>query len=77
MRADVIGRRAKHSHRVHLLAGKMRHLLAHGGFGLLEGQHAELLENILAVGKAGGLVIARPLDVFQVVALLHIRAIGG
>ena len=74
---EGIDRRAKHGHGIHLLAGKMRHLLAHGGFDLLEGGHAELLQNQPAVVEAGGLIVARPLDLAQAVALLHVGTVGG
>jgi hypothetical protein len=61
---------------MHLLAGKMRHLLAHADFGLLKRQHAKLLQNMLAMVEAGDLVVARPLDRSQVVALLYVRLVG-
>ncbi|SMB80105.1 hypothetical protein SAMN00120144_3886 [Hymenobacter roseosalivarius DSM 11622] len=76
MGSDIIGRGVKNGHWVHLLAGKMRHLLAHGGFGLLDGPHAKLLQNLLTVVEASGLIVALPLDVSQVVALLHVRLVG-
>jgi hypothetical protein len=69
--------RAKYGHGIHLLAGKMGHLGAHGDFDLLERGHAELLQNQPAVVETGGLVVARPLDRAQAVALLHVRAVGG
>lgn len=53
MSADIVGCGAKHGHQIHLLAGKIRHLLAYGGFGLLERQHAKLPRNMLVVVEAG------------------------
>lgn len=54
----------------------MRHLLAHGGFDLLEGRNPELLQNLLLVVKAGDLAVARPLHRSQVVTLLHVRLVS-
>ena len=76
MGTDVVGGGVKHGDRIHLLTGKMCHLLAHANFGLLKRQHAKLLQNMLAVVEAGGLIVARPLDRSQVVTLLHVRLVS-
>ncbi|GAA4367476.1 hypothetical protein GCM10023185_39380 [Hymenobacter saemangeumensis] len=76
MGAQVVRRRVKHGHRIHLLAGKVGDLAQYTRLHLFERGDPEVIQERRPVAKAGFVIVAAPLDSSQPVVLLHIGAVG-